>query len=222
MCHVSWLEQSWLLKTLEGGLLNRKSYRKKQKKNSKEFVLHQSTVGQIVYKWRKFNVIVTLPRSSTSTKTNSVIVQEVTRNLRVTSKKTESLCCSGWYQCSRVHHHKNNRGVQVQGGSLYSPKKKKRLPTFPQGHEDKPEGYWKNFLWTGETKAEHFGLNEKRCVQRRLNTPSKPRTLSHLWNTVVAASGFGSALLLLDQDDLSSLIKLQRLCKHVYHLSLGC
>ena len=42
--------------------------RKGFKAISKEFGLHQSTVRQIVYKWRKFKTTVTLPRSAPPTK----------------------------------------------------------------------------------------------------------------------------------------------------------
>ncbi len=42
--------------------------RKGYKTISKEFGLHKSTVGQIVYKWRKFKTTVAFPRSGRSTK----------------------------------------------------------------------------------------------------------------------------------------------------------
>ena len=32
---------------------------------------------------------------------------------------------------------------------------------FAKDHRDDPEGYWKNVLWTGESKVERFDLNEK-------------------------------------------------------------
>uniref|UniRef100_A0A671PJD3 Transposase Tc1-like domain-containing protein n=1 Tax=Sinocyclocheilus anshuiensis TaxID=1608454 RepID=A0A671PJD3_9TELE len=35
---------------------------------------------------------------------------------------------------------------------------------FAKDHADKPEGYWRNVLWTDVTKIELFGLNEQRYV----------------------------------------------------------
>src|SRR4029434_958157 len=50
---------------------------------SKQFGLHQSTVRQIVYKWRKFSTIATLPRSGRLAKitprARRIIFQEVTK-----------------------------------------------------------------------------------------------------------------------------------------------
>ena len=57
---------------------------------SKHFGLHQSTVRQIIYKWRKFSTIVTLPRSGRPAKitprARRIIFQEVTKNPRVISQ----------------------------------------------------------------------------------------------------------------------------------------
>ncbi len=50
--------------------------RKGYKTISKEFELHKSTVRQIVYKWRKFKITVTFPRSGRPTK----IIQSRTCN----------------------------------------------------------------------------------------------------------------------------------------------
>ncbi len=41
---------------------------------------------------------------------------------------------------------------------------------FAKDHVDKSEGYWRNVLWTDETKIERFGLKEKCYVWRKNNT----------------------------------------------------
>uniref|UniRef100_A0A9J7WYS1 Transposase Tc1-like domain-containing protein n=1 Tax=Cyprinus carpio carpio TaxID=630221 RepID=A0A9J7WYS1_CYPCA len=51
---------------------------------------------------------------------------------------------------------------------------------FAKDHVDKPEEYWRNVLWMGETKIEHFGLNEQRYIWRKKTLHSSIRTLSHL------------------------------------------
>lgn len=60
--------------------------------------------------------------------------------------------------------------------------------------------YWKNALWTYETKGVLFG--DKQAQHSSL------RTLSHLLNMVGAVSWYGSTLLHLDQDNLPLLIEL--------------
>lgn len=60
----------------------------------KEFALHRSTIKQIMYKWRTFYTIVTLPWSGRPTKitprARCVIVREVTRDHRETSRKLKA------------------------------------------------------------------------------------------------------------------------------------
>ena len=57
---------------------------------SKSLDVHQSMVRQIVYKWRKFNTIVTLPRSGRPAKmtarAQSRMLNEVKKNSRVSAK----------------------------------------------------------------------------------------------------------------------------------------
>ncbi|MBN3322924.1 NRSN1 protein, partial [Atractosteus spatula] len=62
---------------------------------SKYVGLHQSTVRQIVYKWKKFSNIATLPRKGCQTKINvsasHTMLKEVTRNPRVIAKDLQVL-----------------------------------------------------------------------------------------------------------------------------------
>ncbi|MBN3278438.1 KPRB protein, partial [Polyodon spathula] len=79
-----------LRKTVIDAHQSRKGY----KTICKDLGLHQSTVRQIVYKWRKFKTTVTLPRSGRPTKisprTNRKIIKEVTKNPRVISKDLQA------------------------------------------------------------------------------------------------------------------------------------
>ena len=79
-----------LRKTVIDAHQSRKGY----KTISKDLGLHQSTVRQIVYKWRKFKTTVTLPRSGRPTKislrTNLKIIKEVTKNPTETSKDLQA------------------------------------------------------------------------------------------------------------------------------------
>ncbi len=61
---------------------------------SKEFRLHKSTVRQLVYKWRKFNTVVIIPKSGWSIKitpkAKHAIVHEVAKEPMVTSKQLKA------------------------------------------------------------------------------------------------------------------------------------
>uniref|UniRef100_A0A8C4TBF5 Transposase n=1 Tax=Erpetoichthys calabaricus TaxID=27687 RepID=A0A8C4TBF5_ERPCA len=152
---------------------------------SKEFGLHQSTVRQTVYKWRKFKTIVTLPRRGRPTKitprARCVIVGEVTKDPRVTSKQLKASLT-----LANVHVHEstirrtlNNNGVhgRVARRKPLLSKKTLLLVCSLLDHVDKPQGYWKNVLWTDETKIELFGLNEKCYVWRKENTVFQHKNL---------------------------------------------
>ncbi|KAM5138933.1 uncharacterized protein ACMZJ9_016389 [Mantella aurantiaca] len=60
------------------------------KRIAKDLDLHQSTVRQIVYKWKKFSTVATLPRSGRPTKISArarrTILKHITENPRVTAK----------------------------------------------------------------------------------------------------------------------------------------
>ena len=57
---------------------------------SKSLDVHQSTVRQIVYKWRKFSTVATLPRSDRPAKMTARaqcrMLNEVKKNLRMSAK----------------------------------------------------------------------------------------------------------------------------------------
>ena len=57
---------------------------------SKRFDVHQSTVRQTVYKWRKFSAVATLPRSGRPAKmtarAQSRMLNEVKKNLKVSAE----------------------------------------------------------------------------------------------------------------------------------------
>ncbi|KAF7654180.1 hypothetical protein LDENG_00073090, partial [Lucifuga dentata] len=105
-----------------------------------------------------------------------VILQKVTENSRVTSKELKASLA-----LSDVHVHEstirrtlNNSGVYGRAARRKPLLSKKnivaRLQFAKKDHVNKPEGYWKNVLWTDETKIELFGLNEKCYVWRKADT----------------------------------------------------
>ncbi len=136
--------------------------------------LHQSTVRQIVYKWRKFKTTVTLPRSGRPTKisprTNRKIIKEVTKNPRVTSKDLQATLALANVSVhdSTIRKRLNKNGVHgriARRKPLLSKKNIAACLKFAKEHID----FWNNVLWTDESKVELFGLNEKRYVCQKPN-----------------------------------------------------
>ena len=168
---VSCPAQKRFLKTSEK-VINAHQSGKGYKTISKDVGLHQSTVRQIVYKWRKFNTIVTLSRSGCPTKitprARRTIIQ-VTKNPRVMSKDLQASLALANVSVhkSTIRKTLNKNGVDRRMARRNPLLSKKNIATrlkFAKEHLDDPEGYWKKVLWTDEVKVEGFGFNEKRYV----------------------------------------------------------
>ena len=96
------------------------------------------------------------------------IIQEVTKNSRVTSKdlKAALTLAVGVHEAT-IRKRLNKNGVHgriARRKPLLSTKNIATYLKFAKDHLDDPEGYWKNVLWTDESKVELFGLNEKRYI----------------------------------------------------------
>ena len=72
--------------------------------------------------------------------------------------------------------------------------KKTRL-RFATEHGDKVRTFWRNVLWSDETKIELFGNNDNHYVWRKRGRLASRRTPSQPWSMGVAASWCGGALL---------------------------
>ena len=72
--------------------------------------------------------------------------------------------------------------------------KKARL-RFATAHEDKDRTFWRNFLWSEETKMELFGHNDHHYVWKTSGRLASWRTPSQPWSMVVTASSCMGALL---------------------------
>ena len=72
---------------------------------------------------------------------------------------------------------------------------KKVILWFATAHGDKDHTFWRNVLWSEETKTELFGHNDHHYVRRKKRERlASPKNLSQLWSTGVAASCCGGAL----------------------------
>lgn len=136
---------------------------------SKRFQLHPSTVRQIIYKWRAFNMTPTLPRSGCPLKLSSritrKIINEVKANPHMTSRELQtSLAASGVNVHASTIRQKLNRpdiyGRVARRMPLLS-KKHNASFNFAKEHLDKPEASWKSILWTDESNNQNYHLWRK-------------------------------------------------------------
>ncbi|KAG2458113.1 TCB1 transposase, partial [Polypterus senegalus] len=141
-----------------------------------------STVASIICKWKKFETTRTLPRAGRPSKLSDwgrrALVREVSKLQRSSVERGEPsrrTTISAAIDQSGLYGRVARRKALLK--SHFSPKNIAARLQFAKDHVDKPEGYWKNVLWTDETKIELFGLNEKRYVWRKENTAFQHKNL---------------------------------------------
>lgn len=153
---------------------------------SKSLAVHQSTVRQIVYKWRKFSTAATLPRSGRPVKMTARaqrrLLNEVKKNPRVSAKDLQKSLAYANIPVSestiRKTLNKNGfHGRIPQRKPLLSKKNIAARLQFAQEHLDVPQQYWQNILWTDETKVELFGRNTQHYVWRKRGTAHQHQNL---------------------------------------------
>ena len=153
---------------------------------SKSLDVHQSTVRQIVYKWRKFSTVATLPRSGCPAKMTARaqrrMLNEVKKNPRVSAKDLQKSLEHANISVdeSTIRKTLNKNGVHGR-----TPRKKPLLSKkniaarlkFAKVHLDVPQRYWQNILWTDETTVELFGRNTQHYVWRKKGTAHQHQNL---------------------------------------------
>ena len=118
---------------------------------SKSLDVHQSTVRYIVYKWRKFSTVATLPRTGPPAKMTARaqcrMLNEVKKNPRVSAKDLQKSLEHANISVdeSNIRKTLNKNGVHGR-----TPRKKPLLSTseVSKVHLDVPQRYWQNILST--------------------------------------------------------------------------
>ena len=114
----------------------------------------------MVYKWRKFSTVATLPRSHRPAKVTAIAQQrmsnEVKKIPRVSAKDLQTSLehANIFVNESTIRNTLNKNGVHER-----TPRKKTLLSKeniaarlkIAKEHLDVPQRYWKNILWTVET-----------------------------------------------------------------------
>ena len=156
---------------------------------SKSLDVHVSTVRQIIYKWREFKTVATLPRGGRPTKMTAKaqrrLVSEVRRNPRVSAKDLQQSLARAniSVHTSTIGQSLNKNGVHGRTPlrflcgvvlsaevSLLTKKDIAARRKFAKDHLDVPQQFWQNILWTDETKIELFGRNTQHYVWRKNGT----------------------------------------------------
>ena len=124
---------------------------------SKSLDVHQSTVRHIVYKWRNFSTVATLPRSGRPAKMTGRaqrrMLKEVKKNPRVSPKDLQKSLEDANISVdeSTVRKTLNKNGVHGRTSwkkPLLSKKNIAACLKFAKEHLGVPQFYWQNILWT--------------------------------------------------------------------------
>ncbi|KAI3363740.1 hypothetical protein L3Q82_001204 [Scortum barcoo] len=146
---------------------------------SKAVGIQRTTVRAIIHKWRKLGTVANLPRSGRPPKITPRVrrrlIQEVTKDPQKTSKELQASLAS-----VKVSVHDSTiRKVLAKGGihgrvprrkPLLSKKNTKDRLTFAKRYLDYPQDFWRNILWTDESKIDLFGRCTARYIWRKNGT----------------------------------------------------
>ena len=123
---------------------------------SKSLDVHQSTVRQIVYKWRKFSTVATLPRSSHPAKMTARaqrrMLNEVKKNPRVSAKDLQKSLEHANISVDESTIGKTLNKIGVHGRTpwkkpLLSKKNIAAHLKFAKDPLDVPQRYRQNIMW---------------------------------------------------------------------------
>ena len=95
----------------------------------------------------------------------------------------------------RVLYWHNLKGRSARKKPLLQNHHKNARLRFATAHEDKDHTFWRNVLWSEETKMELFGHNDRGYMWRKRKRLANRSTPSQPWSTGMAASCCGGALL---------------------------
>jgi hypothetical protein len=95
----------------------------------------------------------------------------------------------------RVLHRHNLKGRTARKKPLLQNSHKKDRLRFATAHGDKGRTFWRNVLWSDDTKMELLGHNDHRYVRKKKGETCKPKNTIPTVKQRVAASCCGGAFL---------------------------
>lgn len=154
---------------------------------SKDLNVPVSTVHSVIKKFKAHGTVANLPRCGRKRKIDErfqrKIVRMVDKEPRLTSKQVQAaLQSEGTTVSTRtIRRRLNENGLYgriPRKTPLLTQRHKKARLEFAKTYLRKPKTFWKNVLWSDETKVELFGKGHQHRVYRKKMRPSKRRTRS--------------------------------------------
>ncbi len=150
---------------------------------SKKLGEKETTVGAIIWKWKKYKITINRPRSGAPCKISPHGVRMIMRTMRDqprTARKelvnylkavgtTVTKQTIGNTTPWRTEILQRPQGPPAQEGNVQA-----RLK-FANEHLNDSEKAWENVLWSDKTKIELFGINSTRRVWRKRNADYHPK-----------------------------------------------
>ncbi|CAJ0961747.1 unnamed protein product [Ranitomeya imitator] len=143
----------------------------------------KSKVGAIIRKWKTYKTTDNLPRSGAPRKIPPRGVRMITRTVSKNPRTTRGDLVNELQRAgtnvtrptiSNTLRHHGLRTCSARRVPLLKPVHVRARLKFAREHLDDPEEFWKNVLWSDETKLELFGRNTTCRVWRKKNTELHP------------------------------------------------
>ncbi len=182
---------------------------------SKKLGEKETTVGAIIWKWKKYKITINSPQSGAPCMISPHGVRMIMRKVRDQPRTTRKELVND-FKAVGTTFTKQTIGNTLRRNGLKSCSARK-VPLLKESHVHAPlkfanahlndsEKALENVLWSDETKIELFGINSTRRVWRKRNAVyHTPRTQSLQSSTEVETSCFGAVSLLRVRDDFTAL-----------------
>ena len=166
---------------------------------SKCLKVPRSSVQTIVRKYKHHGTTQPSYRSGRrrvlSPRDERTLVRKVQINPRTTAKDLVKMLEETGTKVSistvkRVLYRHNLKGRSARKKPLLQNRHKKARLRFATAHGDKDHTFWRNVLWSDETKIELFGHNDHRYVWRKKGEACKPK------NTIPTVKHGGGSIML--------------------------
>lgn len=143
-------------------------------KIAEKYKIPKSTVQTICEKFTATQQIGNLPgrgrKRATTAREDTLIIRQIKKKPDTSSTEIKdelNLNISTKTIRRRLHEHNFFNRVSVRKPMISKPNKKKRLD-FAKKHVDKPISFWKNVIWSDESKFELVGKKKRRKIYRKV------------------------------------------------------
>ena len=199
LCLTSWENQKKSAKTSEKKIVDLHKSGSSLGAISKRLKVPRSSVQTIVRKYKHHGTTQPSYRSGRrrvlSPRDERTLVRKVQINPRTTAKDLVKMLEETGTKVSistvkRVLYRHNLKGRSARKKPLLQNRHKKARLRFATAHGDKDRTFWRNVLWSDETKIELFGHNDHRYVWRKKGEACKPK------NTIPTVKHGGGSIML--------------------------